>query len=681
MTMDYKSIFDKAMSWKLSEYTFSENKILRNIEERAKNMKKNDNVKQMHFTETTPEYTQPKKSHKVFNVFAGVAGTAAVLAGAVFGLNWLNEHGGLKGPDVKGAGAGYHEDVESAENETETEEIESDVVSEEDADANNKTSSDMSLEYDDCTIVITDYRFDGLRLDLTYDYYPKYLKGGYHILLGCSATNIGISQGTTDPEELGRQVPCPIYGRKDSYMLFSPANEIDVGFITKIDNQEVLPPEIVRRIDDNEVGGINCDLRRETVKGIVHCTLPVNTEQAVGLVAAPAWVEQPNGKMLKLDRMYIADSVIMCVYPNVSEDVFDEWNDDIADMNVSLGGETDDIKMSETPLYPYEQYMSDRCGRHCKFGDTIYTFYYSDREFGCDDVRAVYLGGKCVISKDGDTNTFYQPSCFQSFYIPPEEDRKSLTDAHVETEKCDIKVNWLAFDGMTLVLQYDVTFKDGLPEDGDIPCIVTYGDNFDIPYTTHGSRVDKLNVNGDTVSYIGEIVYNRVIFDEPIKIYFMDDHAWSDEVFIPFDEKGAVIFTQKDLPGIGTGTYNVGKEVTLLSGKKINVESVTLGDYSVMITYDCETVSGFDTHGTYLVMNDGSVIDLDALENKGGTLVENSQNIYHFILSENLNIAQVKEIYVCGECVYGENEPIPTMQQEELPVETTADDIEAETTE
>lgn len=681
--MNYNDFFESALSaaYKKAPMT-DDDTFMRIVKERAKNMKK-ENSEHNGLVEVTTDYTEPKKSTKILHAAAGIAGTAAVLTGAVFGLNWLNEHGGLKGPDVQGAGAGYHEDVESAENETETEEIESDVVSEEDADANNKTSSDMSLEYDDCTIVITDYRFDGLRLDLTYDYYPKYLQGGYHILLGSTATNIGSAFGTTDMEAFEKHKPSPSYGNKTSYMLFSPANEIDVGFITEIDNQEVLPPEIVRRIDDNEVGGINCDLRRETVKGIVHCTLPVNTEQAVGLVAAPAWVEQPNGKMLKLDRMYIADSVIMCVYPNVSEDVFDEWNDDIADMNVSLGGETDDIKMSETPLYPYEQYISDRCGRHCKFGDTIYTFYYSDREFGCDDVRAVYLGGKCVISKDGNTNTFYQPSCFQSFYIPPEEDRKSLTDAHVETEKCDINVNWLAFDGMTLVLQYDVTFKNGLPEDGSVVPIWAFGDNTEKPYTTHGSRVDKLGANGDTVSYIGEIVYNRVIFDEPIKIYFMDDHTWASEVFIPFDEKntGIIVFMPEELPRIGTSTYNIGKEVTLLSGKKINVESVTLGDYSVMITFDCETVFGFDTHDTYLVMNDGSIIDLDSLENKGGTLVENSQNIYHFILSEKLNIAQVKEIYVCGECVYGDTEPIPTMQQEELPVETTADDIEAETTE
>ena len=103
--MDYKSIFDKAMSWKLSEYTFSENKVLRNIEERAKKMEKSKETK-----------------YRIFGVVGGIAGAAAVLAGAVFGLNWLNEHGGLKEGGIESSnGAGYHEDMtEPAQSEAET---------------------------------------------------------------------------------------------------------------------------------------------------------------------------------------------------------------------------------------------------------------------------------------------------------------------------------------------------------------------------------------------------------------------------------------------------------------------------------------------------------------------------------------------------------------------------------
>ena len=112
--MEIKEYFYRAFSDIRKDHDLPDDKtICKDILERAKKMKKNDNVRQVKFTEITPEYAEPKKSHKALNVFAGVAGTAAVLTGAVFGLNWLNEHGGLKGPDVQGAG--YHEDSEPEE--------------------------------------------------------------------------------------------------------------------------------------------------------------------------------------------------------------------------------------------------------------------------------------------------------------------------------------------------------------------------------------------------------------------------------------------------------------------------------------------------------------------------------------------------------------------------------------
>ena len=52
------------------------------------------------------------KSHRIRNAVVGIALTAAVLTGAVFGLNWLNEHGGLHEGGIEtdtSAGAGYHD--------------------------------------------------------------------------------------------------------------------------------------------------------------------------------------------------------------------------------------------------------------------------------------------------------------------------------------------------------------------------------------------------------------------------------------------------------------------------------------------------------------------------------------------------------------------------------------------
>ena len=114
--MDNKKLFEAALSAKMSDYPFSDTKtVMNNIMERAEKMKNHENAKQMKFTEITPEYIEPKKSHKAISVVAGIAGTAAVLTGAVFGLNWLSEHGGLKEGGIESSNsAGYHDTSETA---------------------------------------------------------------------------------------------------------------------------------------------------------------------------------------------------------------------------------------------------------------------------------------------------------------------------------------------------------------------------------------------------------------------------------------------------------------------------------------------------------------------------------------------------------------------------------------
>ena len=47
------------------------------------------------------------RPHRLRNAVLGIAGTAAVLTGAVFGLNWLGEHGGLKERGIESTGAGH----------------------------------------------------------------------------------------------------------------------------------------------------------------------------------------------------------------------------------------------------------------------------------------------------------------------------------------------------------------------------------------------------------------------------------------------------------------------------------------------------------------------------------------------------------------------------------------------
>ena len=164
--MDYKkAVSDTLNGMKGSFRPESDAEFGRKVKERAKIMSNNnENVRHINFREITPEYVESKKSHKALKVVAGVAGTAAVLAGGVFGLNWLNEHGGLKGPDVQGPGAGYSEN----------------------ADANDSGFSDIFHSYsqngsgyvkvdqkygvgDDLTVHLKGYKFDGTLALIYYD--------------------------------------------------------------------------------------------------------------------------------------------------------------------------------------------------------------------------------------------------------------------------------------------------------------------------------------------------------------------------------------------------------------------------------------------------------------------------------------------------------------------------------
>ena len=674
--MDYKMFFKKAFSDIRKEHSCPDDEtVVNNILERAKTMNNNNENERTYNTQAYEVQPTPTKGHKALSVVAGIAGTAAVLTGAVFGLNWLNEHGGLKEGGIGSSnGAGYHEDMtEPAQSEAAT--TEAMTVSK----AKTEVPATFELRTLAVTVTINSYEFDGKTLNLNWDVLfdnelEKYNdpEKSWHLLVN-GMKNMDAFSFMDEPDENIKHiftvtnsfsVSERIKNCSMTVELENPADSIDL----------IIPPTVNDDFDVPEYT-FTATVNADNVQPAVN----ENTGKMIydsGIEWEKYAVAIPDGTRYKFNGFVVEPR--WCYFDGIkvriAYDIIGE-NPDISKINVSG---------NEAEVTGYELYRSE--DRILMMSDLTYpearsTVYIDLIDVADGTKYTLPIKAPECVAVSAELKADY--NCFQSFYIPPEEDRMPLTDAHAETEKCDINVNWLAFDGMTLVLQYDVTFKNGLPADGSVVPIWAFGDNTEKPYTTHGSRVDKLGANGDTVSYIGEIVYNRVIFDEPIKIYFMDDHTWASEVFIPFDEKntGIIVFMPEELPNIGTSTYNVGKEVTLLSGKKINVESVTLGDYSVMITFDCETVVVFDTNDTYLVMNDGSIIDLDSLENKGGTLVENSQNIYHFILSENLNIAQVKEIYVCGECVYGDTEPIPTMQQDELPEETTDGDTEAETTE
>ena len=141
--MDYRDFFEKAVSAAYRKYPFSDDSaIVKSVRERAKGMSRNN-----------------ERKSRAFGIAAGLAGTAAVLAGAVFGLNWLNEHGGLKERTDIGTGAGYSANDTAAS--AEEQEV-SEYISIEDL-------AGRKFEFSDLTVKIQSAQYDGKYLRLDYE--------------------------------------------------------------------------------------------------------------------------------------------------------------------------------------------------------------------------------------------------------------------------------------------------------------------------------------------------------------------------------------------------------------------------------------------------------------------------------------------------------------------------------
>lgn len=111
--MTYKDMFDQAFdSLGNSKMRMTDSEFSAAVRAKAK---KNTVVVGNGMTlREIPVSREPHSQHKLRNVVFGIAGTAAVLTGAVFGLKWLNENGGLKegGIDTDtSTGAGYSQNV------------------------------------------------------------------------------------------------------------------------------------------------------------------------------------------------------------------------------------------------------------------------------------------------------------------------------------------------------------------------------------------------------------------------------------------------------------------------------------------------------------------------------------------------------------------------------------------
>lgn len=190
--MDYKSFFNSALSEAFDKYTFSDaDEMMKSIRERAMNME-----------------NKTEKRHNIFNAVAGTAATVAVIGGSVLGLNYLNEHGGLKEGGYEGGGAGYHEDMTDSayteplplNNETPVTLSVTDPVFTDPLPLKNETPVTLSvtdptelpdigeaigeqLEFHDASVRLTHFEYDGENLMAVFsvltdkpDYSPDYIK-------------------------------------------------------------------------------------------------------------------------------------------------------------------------------------------------------------------------------------------------------------------------------------------------------------------------------------------------------------------------------------------------------------------------------------------------------------------------------------------------------------------------
>ncbi|MCR4780697.1 MAG: M23 family metallopeptidase [Ruminiclostridium sp.] len=142
--MTYKNMFDKAF------------KALDNGKRRRSDSEFAAAVRKRARSGGPREYRRP---HRLLNAAGAVAGTAAVLTGAVFGLKFLNEHGGLREGGID-TGAAYHSGSTYFATPT--------------ASANKSLSElvGKTLKYSHAEVNVTGAVFDGqvLRLDYSMNY-------------------------------------------------------------------------------------------------------------------------------------------------------------------------------------------------------------------------------------------------------------------------------------------------------------------------------------------------------------------------------------------------------------------------------------------------------------------------------------------------------------------------------
>ncbi|MBP3856801.1 MAG: hypothetical protein IK990_14450 [Ruminiclostridium sp.] len=200
-------------------------------------MQNDVDMRQENIREITVEHSEPKKSTKIFHAAAGFAGAAAVLAGAVFGLRFLAENGGLKEGGSDELKAGYSQNTAAA---TTTNEEQPEFTTIFQAYSNTDDSGYVKVDQrygigDDITVHLKGYKFDGTWAKIYYDIiYKEEIIGGEIYRIAPKETENGHN------ESLEYAINANYAYCTANYRLDTPADSVEVEFGINNDPQSHL---------------------------------------------------------------------------------------------------------------------------------------------------------------------------------------------------------------------------------------------------------------------------------------------------------------------------------------------------------------------------------------------------------------------------------------------------------
>ncbi len=247
---------------------------------------------------------------------------------------------------------------------------------------------------------------------------------------------------------------------------------------------------------------------------------------------------------------------------------------------------------------------------------------------------------------------FYDGSSDITIRVP---DKTTPLDLTVRNPDYTVKVNWFAFDGLTFIFGYDVTYAS--PDTQDRPS-VSFSDL--INENEGWGRLNHydsecISVDGDTSSYIGKAAFNRMVSGEALSIYFRNDDSDNYEELVNEREAAVNLFLPAN-PDIWE--YRVGKDIDISNTENFRLRTIFAASDSVIFDISGLREPGVWLSSPELVLNDGSTVNLvngqgSGLHTVNGVIREinradNDRRIWHFDTDRTIDPGSISQIIIDG---------------------------------